>query len=149
MFPGPRSTHPDGELAVAMAARHMGVAYVVAHYSGYSLEDILRVCGAEGPKRLLFQLYPPRRADKDVLDREYCVACFKHLAGLGWRGVSVTVDTVNNGNREKTSVQPAAPACPPPPHPFVDAFWAMGRRSPAVHACVCLVAPPRRCRASS
>ena len=102
----PRITHPDGELAIAGASEAMGVAYIVAHYAGYSVEDILKVCGSEGPKRLLFQLYPPRCKDRDCLDKPYVAECFRHLGNLGWRGVSVTVDTVNNGNREKTYKNP-------------------------------------------
>lgn len=82
-----RMMHPDGELAVAGAARTAGVPYTVSTMSTVSLEDVAAVGGD-----LWFQLYIWR--DRDLMRR-----LIARAVDAGYRCLMVTVDTAVSGLR--------------------------------------------------
>lgn len=99
-FAAARTTHPDGERALALAAAASGCAFTVPHYGGYPLGELAGL-GAT----LFFQLYPPRVATnsgEDRLDRAYLEGCCEFLRRNGVRAVLVTCDVAVHGNRERT-----------------------------------------------
>jgi len=100
-FATARASHPDGEVAIAAAARDRGGAFCVPHFGGHPLEDVAAV-GAP----LLVQLYPPRDA-AGGLDRAYAAAALRHAEASGVLAVVVTVDTPVDGNRLRTYRDPA------------------------------------------
>lgn len=128
-FAGACNAHPDGELAIAAAAAASGSLFVVPHYAGFPLEQVVdaarkgeaAVAGARHAARpaagapvsamavetagapLWFQLYPqgPQHA-AEGMDRAYARGALRHVSSLGCTAVVVTVDCANNGNREKT-----------------------------------------------
>jgi L-lactate dehydrogenase (cytochrome) len=69
-----RMMHPDGEIAVARAARRHGVPYTVSTMSNTTIEDIRR---AVGDADLWFQLYVQRDAGltKDLVNRAEAAGC--------------------------------------------------------------------------
>jgi 4-hydroxymandelate oxidase len=82
-----RLLHPDGELAVADAAREAGVVFVAAMLSSFTIEEIVK-CGAA----TWLQLYWLR--DRDILRDLVCRA---EDAGVG--ALMLTVDVPRMGRR--------------------------------------------------
>ncbi|MBB6475797.1 alpha-hydroxy acid oxidase [Sphaerisporangium rubeum] len=82
-----RLYHPDGELAVARAAKTLGVPLTVATLSSHRLEDIAAVGGP-----LWFQLYWLR-------DRGQIVDLLRRAEALDFRCVMLTVDCPPYGRR--------------------------------------------------
>lgn len=117
-FAGGKGVHPDGELAVARAAGKADVAYTVPHYGGYPLPEVAAAASNAaasnglglGGANLMVQLYVPKLSDgaggDGGCDREYLRKAIKHAAECGVKAVFITVDTINNGNREKTYKNP-------------------------------------------
>lgn len=83
-----RIMHPDGELAVARAAREAGIAYTVATMSTASVEEV----AGSGAGELWFQLYiwRDRGLSTDLLRRAQDCRC---------RTLVITVDTAVSGMR--------------------------------------------------
>jgi hypothetical protein len=111
---GAGNAHPDGELALARAAAAAGTLFSAAFYSGHTMDAIRAAADSvtEGSP-LLLQLYPPRKPIKTKsgrgdagLDRAYMEIAIKYVAELKFVGVIITVDTVNNSNREKSYKNP-------------------------------------------
>lgn len=112
---GAANAHPDGELALARAAAKAKSLYCPAFYSAHTMGEIRAAAnGDDDENPLLVQLYPPRkpvhpksgRGDAG-LDRKYMETAIRHVAKLGFVGAIITVDTVNNSNREKSYKNPA------------------------------------------
>ena len=104
-FAGSSITHAEGERAVAAAAAAAGTVCVVPMYSGVPLGDVRASAGASAP--LMFQLYPPKPLQPgEGLDRAFTRRAIARLAELDFVALVVTVDTVNNGNREQTYRSP-------------------------------------------
>lgn len=82
-----RMMHPDGESAVARAARDAGVAYTLSTMATTSLEDVAAVGGD-----LWFQLYIWR-------DRDLMRELISRAKESGYRCLMVTVDTAVSGLR--------------------------------------------------
>lgn len=85
-----RMFHPDGELAVARAARKCGTLYSLSTFSTFDLETV--AAATDGPK--LFQVYvlTDSGLNDEIIDR--CKAA-------GYQALCLTVDTVVGGNREQ------------------------------------------------
>jgi lactate 2-monooxygenase len=76
-----RIAHPEGELAVARAARAMGLPMVLSTASSHTLEDVAEVAGPRW-----YQLYWPG-------DRELAVSFLERAAAAGYTALVVTLDT--------------------------------------------------------
>ena len=158
-FAAARTTHPDGESALAFAAGAAGTIYVAPHYGGTPLSDLVasfydaqqqrllhqrqlwhhrrqQHCNSGAPHQpsptavtsvrpgerepepepepepegdIWLQFYPQRDMSADAgggLNRAYALGALKYAASLGVKCVVVTVDTPNNGNRERTFLNP-------------------------------------------
>ena len=102
-FAGCRAMHPDGELAIAKAAKKAEIGYTVANWAGTSsVQDIVEANQKAVP--LFFQIYPHKPVNENEgCHRSHMTALLKYLSSLDCIvGVILTCDTVNNGNREKT-----------------------------------------------
>jgi isopentenyl diphosphate isomerase/L-lactate dehydrogenase-like FMN-dependent dehydrogenase len=75
--------HDDGELAVARAARELGLPMVLSTASSHSLEE---VAAANGDGVRWFQLYWPN-------DEEVCASFLDRAAKAGFSALVVTLDT--------------------------------------------------------
>ncbi len=75
--------HPDGELAVARAARELGLPMVLSTVSSHSMEDVAK---ANGDGVRWFQLYWPN--DPDV-----CASFLQRAKDAGFSALVVTLDT--------------------------------------------------------
>jgi L-lactate dehydrogenase (cytochrome) len=86
-----RIADPQGELAVARAARLAGVPYTLSTLSTRSIEE---VAAANGDGRRWFQVYVWRDKGllRDMVDR---------AAAAGYEALVITVDTANLGRRER------------------------------------------------
>lgn len=86
----PRLFHHQGELAVARAARHVGVPYAISTLATTSLERIAQE--SHGP--LWFQLYAwgDRGTAKELVERAW---------GLGYRALLLSVDVAVRSKRER------------------------------------------------
>lgn len=83
--------HPNGELAVARAARALGVPMVLSTLSSNSMEDVAAILG---PVTRWFQLYPPK-------DPDLTVSLIKRAERAGCSALVVTLDTGLLGWRER------------------------------------------------
>jgi len=86
-----RLVHPDGELAVARAARAAGIGYVLSTMSGYKLEDVAEAHSC-GP--LWYQLYL-------VGGRAVAEAAIERARVSGFTTLVITIDTATAGIRER------------------------------------------------
>jgi L-lactate dehydrogenase (cytochrome) len=84
-----RLLHPDGDIAVAAAARDADTGYVLATGAGHGLDEV-----APHNDRLFFQVY--QMGGRGAVERALARA-----RALGVRGIFVTVDTPVGGNRER------------------------------------------------
>ena len=121
-----RMMHPQGELAVARAARRRGLPYVLSTVATTSIEEV----AASGHADLWFQLYIWR-------DRRLTIGLVERAAAAGYRVLEITVDTAVPGHR----VRDARHGLTVPPqlslralagiaaHP---AYWTRMLRSPAL-----------------
>jgi L-lactate dehydrogenase (cytochrome) len=85
-----RIAHPDGELAVARAAKRAGLPYVLSTLGTRSIEEVAEV----GSGRLWFQVYAWR-------DRDLVVELIKRADVAGYEALCLTVDTAVLGRRER------------------------------------------------
>jgi L-lactate dehydrogenase (cytochrome) len=85
-----RIAHPDGELAVARAARRAGLPYTLSTLGTRSIEEVADV----GSDRLWFQVYTWR-------DRDLVADLIKRAANSGYEALCLTVDTAVLGRRER------------------------------------------------
>ncbi len=86
-----RTTHPDGELAVARAARSAGIPLIVSTVSSYSLERIAdELAGTPG----WFQLYWPG-------DRALAESLLHRAHQAGYEALVVTLDNMLMGWRPR------------------------------------------------
>ena len=85
-----RLLHPDGELAVARAAREAGIGYVMSTFSGYRVEDV----AATGPGPRWYQLY--LSGGRSVVE-----ASLARAWSAGFSVLAVTIDTNCLGGRER------------------------------------------------
>jgi L-lactate dehydrogenase (cytochrome) len=85
-----RMMHPDGEEAVARAARARGLPYALSTVGTTTIEDL----AATGHEDLWFQLYTLR-------DRGLTRSLVERAQLAGYRGLQVTVDTPVAGIRER------------------------------------------------
>jgi L-lactate dehydrogenase (cytochrome) len=85
-----RMMHPDGEEAVARAARARGLPYALSTVGTTTIEDL----AATGHEDLWFQLYTLR-------DRGLTRSLVERAQLAGYRGLQVTVDTPIAGIRER------------------------------------------------
>jgi len=83
--------HPQGELAVARAARALGIPMVLSTVSSNSLEDVAAILG---PVPRWFQLYWPK-------DPDLAVSFIKRAEAAGYSALVVTLDTGLLGWRER------------------------------------------------
>ena len=105
-FDGSELCHPDGERALVRAAEAEGSAHLVPHLGSTRFEELRRVAPSTP---LFFQLYAPMvpQSESREMDRDYVSSALSLLEREGCRGVFVTVDAINIGNREKTYKSPA------------------------------------------
>jgi len=92
--------HPDGEIAVAVAAAAVGGGMVVSTQASTMLEDI----AAAAPGRLWFQLYLQA-------DRAFTLGLVRRAEAAGYRALVLTVDAPVTGIRNQE--QRAGFAMPP------------------------------------
>ncbi len=85
-----RIAHPDGELAVARAAKRAGLPYALSTLGTRSIEEVAAV----GSDRLWFQVYTWR-------DRDLVADMVKRAAASGYEAICLTVDTAVLGRRER------------------------------------------------
>jgi L-lactate dehydrogenase (cytochrome) len=85
-----RIAHPDGELAVARAAKRAGVPYALSTLGTRSIEEVATV----GSDRLWFQVYTWR-------DRDLVAELVHRAADAGYEALCLTVDTAVLGRRER------------------------------------------------
>lgn len=85
-----RIAHPDGELAVARAAKRAGLPYALSTLGTRSIEEVAQV----GSDRLWFQVYTWR-------DRDLVADLVKRAANSGYEALCLTVDTAVLGRRER------------------------------------------------
>ena len=85
-----RIVDPDGELAVARAARRAGIPYCLSTVSTRSIEEV--ASASEGP--LWFQLYMQR-------DRSVVKELVQRAASAGYTVLMLTVDIATLGRRER------------------------------------------------
>jgi isopentenyl diphosphate isomerase/L-lactate dehydrogenase-like FMN-dependent dehydrogenase len=83
--------HPDAELAVARAARSLGVVQVLSSVSSTPLEKVAEALG-DGPR--WFQLYWPK-------DPDLAVSLVTRAERAGYSALVVTLDTILLGWRER------------------------------------------------
>ncbi|WP_205786832.1 alpha-hydroxy acid oxidase [Specibacter cremeus] len=88
---GTRLFHPDGETAVAKAARQAGIPYGLAHLSTTTMEDVS--AAAPGLRRW-FNLEPT--SDKVLLQ-----AVLDRVSNAGYEALLVNVDCRDIGHRER------------------------------------------------
>ncbi|MDZ4858696.1 MAG: alpha-hydroxy-acid oxidizing protein [Candidatus Hydrogenedentes bacterium] len=81
--------HPDAELAVARAAKSVGVPMMLSTLSSYSMEEVASELGAT-PR--WFQLYPPR-------NMELAQSLIQRAEASGYEAIVITVDTRQIGWR--------------------------------------------------
>lgn len=82
--------HPQGELALARAAKAAGIPMVLSTASSHPLEAVMDAA----PGNLWFQLYLFR-------DREFARSLLQRARAAGYRALVVTVDLARGGKREK------------------------------------------------
>ncbi|WP_116140009.1 alpha-hydroxy-acid oxidizing protein [Trinickia diaoshuihuensis] len=80
---------PNGDIALARAARRAGIPFVMSTASNVSLERLAGEAGGE----LWFQLY--------VLQRDLADSLVQRAARAGYRTLVATVDVTLNGKRER------------------------------------------------
>lgn len=85
-----RIAHPDGELAVARAAKRAGLPYALSTLGTRSIEEVAAV----GSNRLWFQVYTWR-------DRDLVVELINRASDAGYEALCLTVDTAVLGRRER------------------------------------------------
>jgi L-lactate dehydrogenase (cytochrome) len=85
-----RIADPEGELAVARAAKRAELPYTLSTLGTRSIEDV----GAVGGERLWFQVYTWR-------DRDLVADMIKRAAAAGYEALCLTVDTAVLGRRER------------------------------------------------
>jgi L-lactate dehydrogenase (cytochrome) len=85
-----RIVEPEGELAVARAARRAGIPYTLSTLGTRSIEAVAAV----GSDRLWFQVYTWR-------DRDLVADLVKRAAAAGYEALCLTVDTAVLGRRER------------------------------------------------
>ena len=85
-----RIAHPEGELAVARAAKRAGLPYALSTLGTRSIEEVAEV----GSDRLWFQVYTWR-------DRDLVADLVKRAATSGYEALCLTVDTAVLGRRER------------------------------------------------
>lgn len=85
-----RIAHPDGELAVARAAKRAGLPYALSTLGTRSIEEVAAV----GSDRLWFQVYTWR-------DRDLVADMVRRAAASGYEALCLTVDTAVLGRRER------------------------------------------------
>lgn len=85
-----RIAHPDGELAVARAAKRAGLPYALSTLGTRSIEEVAEV----GSDRLWFQVYTWR-------DRDLVAELIRRAAAAGFEAICLTVDTAVLGRRER------------------------------------------------
>jgi L-lactate dehydrogenase (cytochrome) len=85
-----RIAHPEGELAVARAAKRAGLPYALSSLGTRSIEEVAEV----GSDRLWFQVYTWR-------DRELVADLVERAANSGYEALCLTVDTAVLGRRER------------------------------------------------
>jgi lactate 2-monooxygenase len=83
--------HKDGELAVARAARTLGVPFILSTVSSYTMEEVAREM-AEAPR--WFQLYWPNNADLTA-------SFLQRAEQAGYKALVVTLDTFMLAWRER------------------------------------------------
>jgi lactate 2-monooxygenase len=76
-----RQLHPEGELAVARAAKSMGVPMVLSTAASHTMEEVSEVAGPRW-----YQLYWPN-------DRELAVSFLERARTAGYSALVVTLDT--------------------------------------------------------
>ncbi|WP_433174283.1 lactate 2-monooxygenase [Actinoallomurus sp. CA-150999] len=76
-----RIAHPEGELAVARAARSLGLPMILSTAASYGMEDVAEVAGPRW-----YQLYWPG-------DRDLAVSFLERAAAAGYTALVVTLDT--------------------------------------------------------
>lgn len=85
-----RMMHPEGEAAVARAAKRRGLPYALSTVGTTTIEDL----AATGHQELWFQLYP-------LKDRGLTRSLVERAAESGFRVLEVAVDTAVSGRRER------------------------------------------------
>jgi L-lactate dehydrogenase (cytochrome) len=85
-----RIAHPDGELAVARAAKRAGIPYSLSTLGTRSIEEVAAV----GSDRLWFQVYTWR-------DRDLVAELVRRAGDSGYEALCLTVDTAVLGRRER------------------------------------------------
>lgn len=85
-----RIAHPQGELAVARAAKRAGLPYALSTLGTRSIEEVAEV----GSDRLWFQVYTWR-------DRDLVADLIERAANSGYEALCLTVDTAVLGRRER------------------------------------------------
>jgi L-lactate dehydrogenase (cytochrome) len=85
-----RIADPEGELAVARAAKRAELPYTLSTLGTRSIEEV----GAVGGERLWFQVYTWR-------DRDLVAEMIKRAAAAGYEALCLTVDTAVLGRRER------------------------------------------------
>jgi len=85
-----RLFHPDGERAVAKAAKNAGLIYSLSTLSTHSIEEVAAICDV--PK--WFQIYVFK-------DRTLITEFFERCRKSGFVGMTLTIDVPPQGNREK------------------------------------------------
>ncbi|MGE0811326.1 MAG: alpha-hydroxy acid oxidase [Immundisolibacter sp.] len=81
---------PEGELALARAAKAAGIPMVLSTAASHALESVMDAA----PGNLSFQLYIFR-------DREFAKSLVQRARAAGYRALVVTVDLTRGGKREK------------------------------------------------
>lgn len=85
-----RIADPEGELAVARAAKRAGLPYALSTLGTRSIEEVAAV----GSDRLWFQVYTWK-------DRKLVADLLKRAAAAGYEAICLTVDTAVLGRRER------------------------------------------------
>lgn len=85
-----RIAHPDGEIAVARAAKRAGLPYALSTLGTRSIEEVAEA----GSDRLWFQVYTWK-------DRDLVAELVKRAANSGYEALCLTVDTAVLGRRER------------------------------------------------
>lgn len=85
-----RIAHPEGELAVARAAKRAGIPYSLSTLGTRSIEEV----AAAGSDRLWFQVYTWK-------DRDLVADLVRRSAAAGYEALCLTIDTAVLGRRER------------------------------------------------